>query len=223
MNVKLGNCACVVWPNTRNLIENWFLHSFCNFPKSNAFGEDFIRTKFILRKIFFQMSILSNRRTLRMFFNLCWKNCEKSSVGGHDHFEGEGVPSIKNKYKFFCEKWCFEYFSYNNFFKKKNTIFSKITVENNFWGHDHFSGNWVSDDKNEYNFYEKWGTKYCFEIFSSTGWVKAKKTVLVHIFPHISGSIRLNDWIVSKKKVFTCTNRVNFMKIGSKLRPVSRQ
>ncbi len=33
---------------------------------------------------------------------------------------------------------------------KKIYIFSKITVKNNFWGHDYFLGNGVSDDKNEY-------------------------------------------------------------------------
>ncbi len=73
-----------------------FLHSFCNFSKSNAFGENFIRTKFILHNIFFWMSILSSRKTLRMFFNLHWKNCEKPFVGGHGHFDGKGVSSDKN-------------------------------------------------------------------------------------------------------------------------------
>ncbi len=32
----------------------------------------------------------------------------------------------------------------------KRTIFSKITLNNNFWGHDNFSGKGASDDKNEY-------------------------------------------------------------------------
>ncbi len=95
------------------------MHSFFNFSKSNAFGENFIRTKFFLHKIFFWMSILSSRKTSRMSFNLCWKNCEIPFVGGHDHFEGKGVPGNKNQYKFFCKKWGFKYFSCNNFFKKK--------------------------------------------------------------------------------------------------------
>ncbi len=103
-----------------------------------------------------------------MFFNLCWKNCEKPFVGEHGHFEGKGMTSDKNQHKLFCKKWGFEYFSYNNLKKKTTTIFSKITAKNNFWGHDHFLGNEVSDDKNEYNLlYGKWGTKYSFEIFSS--------------------------------------------------------
>ncbi len=102
-----------------------FLYSFCNFSKSNAFGENFIRTKFILHKILFRMSILSSRETSQMFFNLCWKSCEKPFVGRYDHFEGKGVPGDKNRYKLFCKKWGFEYFLCNNFFKKKknNNIF----------------------------------------------------------------------------------------------------
>ncbi len=103
-NVKLGNCACVVRPTVTLRRNDGFLHSFYNFLKSNAFGENFIRTKFILHKIFFQMSILLSRKTLRMFFNLCWKNFEKSFMGGHDHFEGKGVSGNKNKYKLFCKK-----------------------------------------------------------------------------------------------------------------------
>ncbi len=31
-----------------------FFHSFCPFSKSNAFGENFIRTKFILHNFFFE-------------------------------------------------------------------------------------------------------------------------------------------------------------------------
>ncbi len=109
-----------------------FLHLFCNFSKSNVFDENFMRTKFILHKIFFQMSILSSSKTSWMFSNLRWKNCEKSLVGGHDHFEGKGASGDKNQYKLFCKKWGFEYFLHSNFFKK--TIFSKITAKNNIWG-----------------------------------------------------------------------------------------
>ncbi len=46
-----------------------FLHSFRNFSKSNAFGENLIRTKFISRKIFFRMSILPSSKTVWLFFN----------------------------------------------------------------------------------------------------------------------------------------------------------
>ncbi len=112
MNVKLGNHAYVsdlihvtLWRN------DGFLHSFCNFSKSNAFDENFLRTKFILHKIFFRISVLSNRKTLLMFFSLCWENCEKSFIGGHDHFKWKGVSGDKNQYKLFCKKWGFEYFS----------------------------------------------------------------------------------------------------------------
>ncbi len=78
-----------------------FLHSLCNFSKNNAFGKNFIRTKFILHKIFFRMSILLRRKALRrktswMFFNLCWKNCDKPFVGGYDHFERKEVSGAKN-------------------------------------------------------------------------------------------------------------------------------
>ncbi len=100
-----------------------FLHSFCNFSKSNAFGKNFISTKFILHKIFFRMSILSSRKTLQIFFDLCWKNCENSFVGRRDHFEGKEASDDKNQYKLFCKKWVFEYFLYNNFFWKKTNIF----------------------------------------------------------------------------------------------------
>ncbi len=77
-----------------------FLHIFYNFSKSNAFGKNF-RTKFILHKIFFRMSILSSRKTLRMFFNLCWKICEKPFVGEHDHFEERGCLATKINIMFF--------------------------------------------------------------------------------------------------------------------------
>ncbi len=47
-----------------------FFHSFCYLSKNNAFGKNFMWTKFILHKIFFQMNILSSRKTSCMFFNL---------------------------------------------------------------------------------------------------------------------------------------------------------
>ncbi len=143
-----------------------------------------IRTKFILHKIFFRMSILLSSKTSWMFFNLWWKNCEKPFVGGCDHFEGKWASGYKNQYNLFCRKWGFKYFSFNNFLKKK-TIFSKIT-EKNFLGYDHFSGNGTSDNKNNL-FYWKLGTEYGFQIFSSktpnTVWMNAKKPVLGAHFP----------------------------------------
>ncbi len=97
-----------------------FSHSFYNFSKCNAFGENCIRTKFILHKIFFRMSVLSSSKTSWTFFNLRWKHCEKPFVGGHDHFEGKRASGGKNQYKLFYKKWGFEYFLCNNFFKKNN-------------------------------------------------------------------------------------------------------
>ncbi len=83
-----------------------FLHSCCNFSKSNAFGENFIKTKFILHKIFFRMSLLSSRKPSRMFFNLCWKNCEKQFVWGHDHFEGKGRKNFLGNMTIFQGMGC---------------------------------------------------------------------------------------------------------------------
>ncbi len=58
--------------NTRVVLrrDDGFLHSLRDFCKSNAFSENLIRTKFILHKIFFQMSILPSSITSGMFFNL---------------------------------------------------------------------------------------------------------------------------------------------------------
>ncbi len=57
------------------LMEKWRIFTFIPWflSKGNAFNENFIRTKFILRKIFFRMSILSSSKTLWMFFNLHFK------------------------------------------------------------------------------------------------------------------------------------------------------
>ncbi len=99
---------------------NVFLHSFRNFSKSNVFSKHLIRTKFILYKIFFRVSILSSNKTSWMFFNLRLKNWEKLFVGGHDHFEGKGRLATKININLFCGKWGFGYFSVNNFFEKNN-------------------------------------------------------------------------------------------------------
>ncbi len=47
-----------------------FLHSFRDFSESMTSSENLIRTKFILHKIFFQMSTPSSSQTSWMFFNL---------------------------------------------------------------------------------------------------------------------------------------------------------
>ncbi len=108
-----------------------FLHSFCNFSKSYVFGENFVRTKFILHKIFFWMSVLSSRKTLRMSFNLCWKNCEKPFVGEHDHFVEKGCLATKINVHFLVKKEIWNIFRVTIFSKKNKTIFSKITAKNN--------------------------------------------------------------------------------------------
>ncbi len=53
-------------------------------------------------------------------------------MGGHDHFEGKEESGDENQYKLFGKKLGFEYFSCNNFFKKKKKIFFKLTPKNNF-------------------------------------------------------------------------------------------
>ncbi len=74
MNVE-RQCRIFVKPWSDSiLIALWrndgLLDSFYNFSNSNRFRENLIRTKFILHKIFFRMSILSCSKTLCMFFNL---------------------------------------------------------------------------------------------------------------------------------------------------------
>ncbi len=106
-----------------------FLHSFCNFSKSNAFGENFIRIKFILHKIYFRMSIFSSRKTLRVFFDLCWKNCEKPFVWGQDHFEGKECLATKININFFVRNEFLNIFRITIFSKrKKNSKMGKIIL-----------------------------------------------------------------------------------------------
>ncbi len=73
MNVKRQRGIFVeLWSNSIQIAlrRNYgFLHSFHDFSKSNAFSKNLIRTKFILHKISFQMSILSNSRTSWMFYS----------------------------------------------------------------------------------------------------------------------------------------------------------
>ncbi len=175
-----------------------FLHSLCNFSKSNAFDENFVRVKFILYKFFFLMSILSSRKTSRMFFNLYWKNCKKPFMWENDHFERNTCLSTKINITFFVGIEVLNIFHIT--IKKKEIPEYQQKIM--FKGHDHFSGNEVSDDKNEYNLlYGKWATKYGFEIFSSktpipAEW-KPRNQFWGHISPHVTGSV---GPIVSKKK-----------------------
>ncbi len=93
-------------------------------------------------------------------------------------------------------------------FSIKNNIFQQNII---FGRHDHFSGNWVLDNKNECNLcYGKWSTEYSFEIFTSKNSIlaewKPKNQFWGQIFPHISGFIRP---IVSKQKknrVYPCAD-----------------
>ncbi len=128
-----------------------FLCSFCNFSKSSTFGENFMRIKFILHKIFFRTSILSSRKTSQMFFDLYWKNCEKPFVGVHDLFERKRSWATKININFFVKNEVSNIF-HITIFSKKITIFSKITAKNNFCRAWHFSRNWLSDNKNDITF-----------------------------------------------------------------------
>ncbi len=109
---------------------------------------------------------------------------------GHDHFEGKGHLVTKiNNIIFFVRNEVLNIFNSTIFFRKKKTIFFKITLKNNFWRHGQFSGNGAPDDKNEYNlFYGKCGTEYGFVVFSSrnphTAWMKAKNWFWAHFIPY---------------------------------------
>ncbi len=200
---------------------NGLLQSFYNCTKSNAFGENFIRTKFILHKIFFRMSILPSKKTSLIFFSLFWKNCEKLFV----HFEGKGVSGNKNQYKLFCKKWVFKYFLHNNLKKqKKNYIFQNKLL---LGGMTIFRRMGCRTTKINITFSMGNGVpNTAWKFFPQKppySWMKAKKLVLGAHFPPIS--LVLVYRLFPKNKgfihVWTRTNRVNFMKIGSKLRPVS--
>ncbi len=55
--------------------------------------------------------------------NIFGINWEKPIVRGHDRFEEEGASGDKNQSTFFCTKWGFENFSFNNLKTKQNNIF----------------------------------------------------------------------------------------------------
>ncbi len=80
------------------------------------------------------------------------KTAKNPFVGAHGSFEGS-CPHMATKINitFFVSIDVLNIFYLISFSKK--TIFSKITVKNNFWGHDHFWGNGASDDKNKYNLF----------------------------------------------------------------------
>ncbi len=121
------------------------------------------------------------------------------------------------------------------FTKKKSNIFQNNCEKSLGEGVcDNFSENGLSDDKNESNlFYGKLSTKYGFKIFSSKNpyWLNKRQN------PSFRGtfspiSVVLLDRLFPKKKkkkkggfthVWIRTNHANFVKICSKLRPVSGQ
>ncbi len=120
----MWNLATVpAWPDLMHITlwRNYeFLHSFRNFSKSNALGKNLIRTKFILHKIFFWMSILLSSKTLTIFFNLHNKICEIPFVGERDRFEGRGSLATKINKTFFVENKGLNIFRFTIFWKKKN-------------------------------------------------------------------------------------------------------
>ncbi len=74
-----------------------FLHSFCNFSKSNAFGENFIRTKFILHKNFFSNECTFEQENLALCSSIYVEKIEKKNrfCNERDYFEEKGVSSDK--------------------------------------------------------------------------------------------------------------------------------
>ncbi len=93
------------------------LHWLCNFSKSNAFGENFRRTKFILHKIFFRIGILSSRKISWMFF-----------------LRGRTCLVTKININFFVRNEVLNIFHITIFSKNKTKQNSEITEKNNFFG-----------------------------------------------------------------------------------------
>ncbi len=133
MNMKLGNCACVIQFNI--YITLWrndgFLHSFRNFSKSNAFRKNLIRKEFILRKIFFQMSILLNSKPhgcASIYFEKIAKNHlqEDTTI-----LRGRECLATKINITIFVGNEVLNIF-HLTIFSEKKTIFSKINMKNNF-------------------------------------------------------------------------------------------
>ncbi len=172
-----------------------FLHSFCNFWKSNAFGENFIRTKFILYEIFFWMSILLRRKTSQDVLQWLLKKLRKTICGRTWPFWREEDVWHKNQYTFFVRNEVLNFFLYNSLSNKKNEqYFPKLTAKNYFWGAWPFFREWnVGEQKMNITFswgvrYRIWLRKFCLKQ-PHTGWMNAKKPVLGTHFPHSGGSI----------------------------------
>ncbi len=112
-------------------------------------------------------------------------------------------------------------------FSEKN-IFSKITAKNYFGRRDHFWGSGASDDKNEYNlfFLVNVVPSTVFKFFSQKTpfrLTKTRKTGFGGTFSPISVVLlgRLFPKTIGFTHESTHANRANFMKICSKLGPVS--
>ncbi len=135
-----------------------------------------------------------------MFFNLRWKNCEKSFVGGRDHFE-KGVAGDKNQYEHFARNEILNIFHLTIFSRK--TIFSKITKKNNFreeWPFLQGMGRWMTKMNTTFSAGNRVPTT-AFKFFpQKTPYrldVRQKSSFWGHIFICVSASI---GTIVSKKK-----------------------
>ncbi len=144
------------------------------------------------------MSILSSRKTLRMFFNLCWKNCEKSFMGGHDHFEGlRGCLVTNININFFVRNEVLNIFR-TTIFSKKKPIFSNIITKNNsIFQEMRCRTTKVNITFSIWNGVPNTTLKFFPEKTPYRLNESQKPAVGTHIFPRISGSIGL---IVSKKK-----------------------
>ncbi len=100
-----------------------------------------------------------------MFFNLCWKNCEKPFVEGHDHFEWKGVSGvIKININFFVRNEVLNIF-YVTIFSKKNNIFQNNSKKQFWRGMTIFQGMERQTTKMKINFsVGNGGSEYGFEI-----------------------------------------------------------
>ncbi len=116
-----------------------FSHSFYNFSKVMHLAKILLEQSLFAIKFSFEWVYFQTKKPRCMFFNLCWKNCEKPFTRGHDHFEGKGSSGDKNQYKLFCKKWDFKDF-YKTIFSKKKI--SKINAKSNFWGIRPFFREW---------------------------------------------------------------------------------
>ncbi len=65
------------------------------------------------------------------------KTAKNPFVGGHDPSEGKGASGDKNQCNLFCRHRRSEYFSFNNFFEKKNNIFQNNSEKLFLRRHDH--------------------------------------------------------------------------------------